>query len=73
MCVAAAPARFSETILSHGRCHHPSHGRARVLGYQNVAAGHAAGPNAMLPHLPGAGMTQGNFVDTSGSWRTSRT
>ena len=36
-----------------------------MLGYQNVAANHAAGPNAMLLHLPGAGMTPDNFVDTS--------
>jgi hypothetical protein len=69
MCVVAAPAHFGETILYHGRCHHPSHGRVHVLGYQNVAAGHAAGPNVMLLHLPGAGMTQGNLVDTSGSRR----
>jgi hypothetical protein len=67
MCVAAAPAHFSETILYHGHCHHPSHGRVHVLGYQNVAANHAPGPNAMLLHLPGAGMSQDNFVDTSGS------
>jgi len=67
MCVAAAPAHFSETILYHGRCHHRDHGDVHVLGYQNVAANHASGPNAMLLHLPGVGMTQDCFVDTSGS------
>ena len=67
MCVAAALAHFSETILYHGRCRHPDHGDVHVLGYQNVAANHASGPNAMLLHLPGMGMTQDNFVDTSGS------
>jgi hypothetical protein len=67
MCVAAALAHFSETILYHGRCRHPDHGDVHVLGYQNVAANHAPGPNAMLLHLPGVGMTQDNFVDTSGS------
>jgi hypothetical protein len=67
MCVAAAPASFSDTILYHGRCRHPEHGLVHVLGYQNVAANHATGPNAMLLHLPGTGMTSANFVDTSRS------
>jgi hypothetical protein len=67
MCVAAGPAHFSDTILYHGRCRHPQHGLVHVLGYQNVAANQATGPNAMLLHLPGAGMTPGNFVDTGRS------
>lgn len=66
MCVAAAPAHFSETILYHGRSDHPSYGPVHVLGYQNTAVNHASGPNAMLLHLPGAGMTSANFVDTRG-------
>lgn len=33
-----------------------------MLGYQNVAANHASGPNAMLLHLPGVGMTRDCFV-----------
>ncbi|MFB9833319.1 hypothetical protein [Actinoallomurus acaciae] len=67
MCVSAAPARFADTILYHGRVRRPEHGLVHVLGYQNVAANHATGPNAMLLHLPGVGMTQDNFVDTSGA------
>lgn len=67
MCVAAGPAHFSDTILYHGRCDHPSYGRVHVLGYQNVAANDATGPNAMLLHLPGVEMTPANFVDTSGA------
>src|SRR3954471_5585142 len=72
MCVAAALAHFSETILYHGRCRHPDHGDVHVLGYQNVAANYATGPNAMLLHLPGVGMTQDNFVDTSGARQVLR-
>lgn len=67
MCVAAGPASFSDTILYHGRRRHPEHGPIHVLGYQNVAVNHATGPNAMLLHLPGTGMTPDNFVDTSHS------
>jgi hypothetical protein len=67
MCVSAAPARFTDTILYHGRVRHAEHGLVHVLGYQNVAANYATGPNAMLLHLPGVGMTQDNFVDTSGA------
>jgi hypothetical protein len=65
MCVAAAPAHFSGTILYHGRCHHAQHGLVHVLGYQNTAANLAAGPNAMLLHLPAIGMTRHNFINTS--------
>jgi hypothetical protein len=65
MCVAVAPARFTGTILYHGLRHHPDHGRVHVLGYQNTAQNLAPGPNAMLLHLPAAGMTQANFIDTS--------
>ncbi|MDN3357125.1 hypothetical protein [Actinomadura sp. DC4] len=67
MCVSAGPAHFSDTILYHGRRRHPEHGLVHVLGYQNVAVNRATGPNAMLLHLPGTGMTQDNFVDTSGA------
>lgn len=66
MCVAAAPARFSGTVLYHGRATHPEHGPVHVLGYQNTAQNLAPGPNAMLLHLPATGMTQSNFVDTGG-------
>ncbi|WP_412516323.1 hypothetical protein K8Z49_36465 [Actinomadura madurae] len=65
MCVAAAPARFTGTILYHGLRNHAEHGRVHVLGYQNTAQNLAPGPNAMLLHLPAAGMTQANFIDTS--------
>lgn len=67
MCVSSASAMFSETTLYHGRCHHPEHGRIHVLGYQNTAYSRADQPNAMLLHLPGTGMTQDNFVDTTAS------
>lgn len=65
MCVAAAPARFTGTILYHGLRNHAEHGRVHVLGYQNTAQNLAPGPNAMLLHLPAAGMTRANFIDTS--------
>jgi hypothetical protein len=67
VCVSSAPAVFRETTLYLGRCHHPEHGRIHVLGYQNTALSHTDQPNAMLLHLPGTGVTQANFVDTSGS------
>ncbi|GLZ04026.1 hypothetical protein Acsp03_14920 [Actinomadura sp. NBRC 104412] len=72
MCVAAAPARFTGTILYHGLRNHPEHGRVHVLGYQNTAQNLASGPNAMLLHLPAKGMTQANFIDTSGCSRVLR-
>jgi hypothetical protein len=72
MCVAAAPARFTGTILYHGLRNHAEHGRVHVLGYQNTAQNLATGPNAMLLHLPAIGMTQANFIDTSGSPRILR-
>src|SRR4051812_33193260 len=62
MCVSAAPASFSETILYAGRLHHPVHGRTEVLGYQNTAVNRAGGANAMLLHLPAAGLTHDNLV-----------
>jgi hypothetical protein len=67
MCVSAAPAEFSGTILYVGRHHHPRHGPVEVLGYQNTAVNRAEGPNAMLLHLPAAGMTRENFLDTTDS------
>lgn len=67
MCVSAAPAEFSGTILYVGRHQHPQHGQVEVLGYQNTAVNRANGPNAMLLHLPAAGMTRENFLDTTGT------
>src|SRR5439155_17166901 len=65
MCVSAAPAEFSGTILYVGRHQHPEHGPVEVLGYQNTAVNLAAGPNAMLLHLPASDLTRANFLDTS--------
>jgi hypothetical protein len=65
MCVSAAPAEFSGTILYVGRHTHPEHGPVEVLGYQNTAVNLSAGPNAMLLHLPAAEMTRANFLDTT--------
>ncbi len=65
MCVSAAPAQFTGTILYLGRHQHPQHGPVEVLGYQNTAASLVEGPNAMLLHLPASEMSQGNFLDTS--------
>ena len=62
MCVSAAPASFSETILYAGRLHHPVHGPTEVLGYQNTAVNRAGGANAMLLHLPAAGLTRDNLI-----------
>ncbi|MDT4993472.1 MAG: hypothetical protein QOH97_3364 [Actinoplanes sp.] len=50
MCVSAAPASFSETILYAGRLNHPGHGPIEVLGYQNTAMNQTRGANAMLLH-----------------------
>jgi hypothetical protein len=72
MCVSAAPARFTGTILYHGVRNHAEHGRVHVVGYQNTAQNLATGPNAMLLHLPAVGMTQANFIDTSGCPRILR-
>jgi hypothetical protein len=63
VCVSVAPAEFSGTILYVGRHVHPEHGPVEVLGYQNTAVNRAQGPNAMLLHLPAAGMTRDNFLD----------
>ncbi|MER7111281.1 hypothetical protein [Streptomyces sp. NPDC000229] len=62
MCISTAPARFSGTTLYAGRQRHPEHGLIHVVGYQNTAASHAEGPNAMLLHLPAVGMTPKNFI-----------
>jgi hypothetical protein len=62
MCVSAAPASFSETVLYAGRLHHPVHGHTEVLGYQNTAVNQADGPNAMLLHLPAIGLTRDNLI-----------
>ena len=67
MCVSAAPAQFSGTILYVGRHAHPEHGPVEVLGYQNTAVNLATGPNAMLLHLPAQAMTRANFLDTTAS------
>ncbi len=63
MCVSVAPARLTGTVLYVGRRTHPEHGPVEVLGYQNTVANLATGPNAMLLHLPAAGMTRANFLD----------
>lgn len=57
-----ARAEFSGTTLYCGRRHHPRHGLIHVVGYQNTAVNLAAGPNAMLLHLPAVDMTPENFV-----------
>ncbi|MFI6645794.1 hypothetical protein [Streptomyces sp. NPDC050504] len=62
MCISVAPAAFSGTTLYVGRQTHPEHGLIHVLGYQNTAVNLSRGPNAMLLHLPGVGMTPRNFV-----------
>ncbi|MFI9384610.1 hypothetical protein [Kutzneria sp. NPDC052558] len=62
MCVSADLADFTGTTLYVGRRTHPEHGLVHVLGYQNTAVNLAAGPNAMLLHLPGVGLTSGNLV-----------
>ena len=64
MCVSAAPAEFSGTIVYVGRHTHPEHGPVEVLGYQNTAVNLADGPNALLLHLPATGMSSANFLDT---------
>lgn len=72
MCVCAAEAELSGTVLYQGRVGHPNHGLIHVLGYQNTARNLASGPNAMLLHLPGKRMSQANFIDTSGCPRILR-
>ncbi|MFC6017971.1 hypothetical protein ACFP2T_17350 [Plantactinospora solaniradicis] len=62
MCVSTGAATFSRTILYGGRRRHPRHGPIEVLGYQNTPTNLANGPNAMLLHIPGAGLSQRNFV-----------
>ncbi|MER6244352.1 hypothetical protein [Streptomyces griseorubiginosus] len=42
--------------------HHPVHGLLHVLGYRNTAVNLADGPNAMLPHVPTAQLTPGQFL-----------
>lgn len=65
MCVCAAPARLSNTILYAGvarRRGTPVH----VMGYQNRAQNLADGANCMLLHIPSAApMDPDNMVDTS--------
>lgn len=65
MCVCAAPARLSNTILYAGiarRRGTPVH----VMGYQNRAQNLAEGANCMLLHIPSAApMDPDNMVDTS--------
>lgn len=63
MCVSADAAELSGTILFGGRRLHPVHGRVEVLGYQNTAVNLAAGPNAMLLHLPARTVTSAQFLD----------
>jgi hypothetical protein len=65
VCVSAAPAYFSDTVLYVGRVDHPVLGHIEVLGYQNTAVNLARGPNAMLLHLPAVAMSPANFLDTT--------
>ena len=62
MCVSAALADFTGTTLYVGRKTLPGGDLLHVLGYQNTAVNLAAGPNAMLLHLPAVGLTPGNLV-----------
>ncbi|MFF3767719.1 hypothetical protein ACFYYR_27055 [Streptomyces sp. NPDC001922] len=62
MCISLDRAEFSGTTLYAGRLHHPEHGLIHVLGYQNTPVNLAAGPNAMLLHLPTARMTREHFL-----------
>lgn len=62
MCVSADLAEFTGTLLYGGRLDHPQHGQIEVLGYQNTAVNLAAGPNAMLLHLPAPQLTRDNFI-----------
>jgi hypothetical protein len=59
------PAEFTGTILYCGRRVHPEHGRIEVFGYQNTAVNLAAGPNAMLLHLPARSVTSRQFLLSS--------
>lgn len=62
MCVTAAPARLSNTILYAAEVREHTH----VLGYQNTVQNLAPGPNAMIlpfPAIPGS-MTRNNVVST---------
>ncbi|MFJ6674897.1 hypothetical protein ACIQMJ_27670 [Actinosynnema sp. NPDC091369] len=62
VCVSTDDAEFDGTILYAGRCGHRLHGRVEVLGYQNRAVNLAAGPNAMVLHVPAVGVTRENFL-----------
>jgi hypothetical protein len=62
VCVSAANAGFSGTIIYAGRLTHGSHGPIEVLGYQNTAVNLDAGPNAMLLHLPAVKVAPGQFL-----------
>ncbi|WP_432097154.1 hypothetical protein [Streptomyces sp. bgisy100] len=62
MCISMDHAEFSGTTLYAGRLRHSEHGLIHVLGYQNTAVNLAAGPNAMLLHLPTARMTREHFL-----------
>ncbi|MFF4960657.1 hypothetical protein [Streptomyces sp. NPDC001222] len=62
MCISTGEAAFSGTIVYCGRQHHPVHGLIHVLGYQNTAVNLAAGPNAMLLHLPTRQLTPRHFL-----------
>ncbi len=64
MCCSMHPASFSETIVYVGEQFHPKYGLVHVMAYQNTAINYNAGPNAMILHIPGQGMTQDNFIDT---------
>ncbi len=66
MCVTNAAAHLYGTTILSSTANHPVTGKPiYVLGYENVVVNRAEGPNAMLLHFPGAGMTKENVVDTT--------
>ncbi|WP_415644986.1 hypothetical protein [Stackebrandtia soli] len=62
MCVSAASANFSQTIVYTGRLRDPELGLVNVFGYQNAAMNLSDGPNAMLLHLPTADLSPEQFI-----------
>ncbi|MFJ9032185.1 hypothetical protein ACIRQP_27390 [Streptomyces sp. NPDC102274] len=65
MGVSMDQAEFSGTTLYAGRLHHAAHGLIHVLGYQSTTAAPAAGPGAVLLHLPARQMSRENFLSAA--------
>ncbi len=63
MCVSTAQASFSKTIVYAGQGWRDGE-LVHVLAYSNRPENRADGPNAMLLHMPGKGMTQQNVIPT---------